>query len=128
MQPDSGTADIAKEAQKNVAKPNVPVTKTDDELHSLRQRLERAKKRKEEAEKAKDIHTAFDLTTYAIPELETKLEKVLEQHKAQENPASMSQNQEDWRSCPNGVEMESEDDDDEGESEVESEDNVIRLP
>lgn len=123
MQPGPGTADIAKEAQTNVVKPNVPVTKTDDELHSLRQRLERAKKRKEEAEKAKDIHTAFDLTTYAIPELEAKLEKVLEQRKAQEkSTAPVSQNQEDWRPHRNGVEMESEDDDDEGESEVEAED------
>ena len=123
MEPVFGTADIAKEAQTNSAKTNVPVSKTDDELHSLRQRLERAKKRKEEAEKAKDIHTAFDLTTYAIPELEAKLEQVLEQRKAQEqSTAPVSQNQEDWRPHRNGVEMESEDDDDEGESEVEAED------
>ena len=123
MEPVFSTANIAKKAHENIAKPNVPVTNTDDELHSLRQRLERAKKRKEEAEKAKDIHTAFDLTTYAIPELEAKLEKVLEQRKAQEkSTASVSQNQEDWRSRQHGVEMLSEDDDDEGESEGEVED------
>ena len=117
MQPVFGTA---KEAQINSAKTNVTVSKTDDELHSLRQRLERARKRKEEAEKAKDLHTAFDLTTYAIPELEAKLEKVLEQRKAQEKlTAPVSQNQEDWRP---GVEMISEDEDDEGESEAEAED------
>lgn len=119
MQP----ADIAKEAQTKSAKTNVPISKTDDELRSLRQRLERAKKRKEEAEKAKDIHTVFDLTTYAIPELEAKLEKVLEQRKAEEKSTGpVSHNQEDWRSHRNGVEMESEDDDDEGESEAEAED------
>ena len=123
MQPVFGTADIAKEAQINSARTNVPVPKTDDELHSLRQRLERAKKRKEEAEKAKDFQTAFDLSTYAIPELEAKLEKVLEQQrKEQEKPAApVSQNQENWRSRPNGVEVESEDEDDEGESEGEAE-------
>ncbi|KAM0800716.1 hypothetical protein BDR22DRAFT_230643 [Usnea florida] len=123
MQPVFGTADIAKEAQTNSAKTNVPVPKTDDELHSLRQRLERAKKRKEEAEKAKDVQSAFDLSTYAIPELEAKLEKVLEQQrKEQEKPAApVSQNQENWRSRPNGVEVESEDEDDEGESEGEAE-------
>ena len=123
MQPGSGTTDIYQGAQINSAKPSVFISKTDDELHSLRQRLERAKKRKEEAEKAKDIHTAFDLTTYAIPELEAKLEKVLEQRKAQEkSTAPVSENHEDWRPHRNGVEMESEDDDDEGESEVEAED------
>ena len=124
MQPVFGTADITKEAQTKSAKTNVPVLKTDDELHSLRQRLERAKKRKEEAEKTKDVQTAFDLSTYALPELEAKLEKVLEQQRKEQgkSAAPVSQNQENWRSRPNGVEVESEDDDDEGESEVEAED------
>ena len=123
MQPVFGTADIAKEAQTNSAKPNVPVSKTDDELHSIRQRLERAKKRKEEAEKAKDIQTANDLIIYAIPDLEAKLETVLkQQRKEQEKSAApVSQKQEDRRSRHTGVEMESEDEDDEGGSEAEAE-------
>ena len=122
MQPVFGTADVAKEAQAKSARTNVPVSKTDDELHSLRQRLERAKKRKEEAEKAKDVQTAFDLSTYAIPELEAKLEKVLEQQRKEQgkSAAPVPQNQEDWRSRPNGVEVESEDDDDEDESEIDA--------
>ena len=120
MQPVFGTADIAKEAQINSARTNGPAPKTDDELHSLRQRLERAKKRKEEADKAKDIQTAFDLSTYAIPELEAKLEKALEQQRKEQvkSAAPVSQSQEDWRPRP---EVESEDEDDEGESEGEAE-------
>ena len=125
MQPVFGTADIAKEAQTNLAKPNFPVSKTDDELRSVRQRLERAKKRKEEAEKAKDVQTANDLTIYAIPELEAKLETVLkQQRKEQEKSAApVSQKQENRRSHRTEVEMESEDDDDEGGSEAEAEDD-----
>ena len=57
------------------------MSKTDDELRSVRQRLERAKKRKEEAEKAKDIQAAFDLSTYTVPELEAKLEAALKQQR-----------------------------------------------
>ena len=123
MQPVFGTADIAKEAQTSSARPNVPVSKTDDELRSVRQRLKRAKKGKEEAEKAKDIQTAFDLTCYTIPELEAKLETLLkQQRKEQEKSAApVSQKQEDRRSQHTGVEMESEDDDDEGGSGAEAE-------
>ena len=120
MQPVFGTADTAKEAQTKSAKTNVPVSKTDDELHSLRQKLEGAKRRKKEAEKAKDTQKAYDLTTFAIPELEAKLEKMLEQQRKEQekSAAPASQNQENWRSRRNGVEMESEDEDDEGESEA----------
>ena len=112
-----------KDAQTIPAKPNVPVSKTDDELHSVRQRLERAKKRKEEAEKAKDVETANDLIVYAIPDLEAKLETLLkQQRKEQEKSAApVSQKQEERRSQHTGVEMESEDDDEEGGSEAEAE-------
>ncbi|KAL9136152.1 MAG: hypothetical protein Q9175_002651 [Cornicularia normoerica] len=115
MQPISGTADIAKEAQTSSATNNVPMSKMDDELNSVRQRLERAKGRKEEAEKGKDTATAFDLTTYAIPELEAKLEMVLkQQRKEQEKSAApVSQTEEHRRSLFTEVETESEYDDDE---------------
>lgn len=125
MQPVSGTADIAKEAQTSSATNNVSMSKIDDELNSVRQRLERAKGRKEEAEKGKDIATAFDLTTYAIPELEAKLEMVLkQQRKEQEKSAApVSQNEEHRRSLHTEMETESEYDDDEDGSEAEGHDN-----
>lgn len=124
MQPISGTADIAKEAQTSSATNNVPVSKMDDELNSVRQRLGRAKVRKEEAEKGKDIATAFDLTTFAIPELEAKLEILLkQQRKEQEKPAApVPQNEEHSRYLHTEVGTESEYDDDEDGSEAEGHD------
>ena len=49
--------------------------KVDPELVELRRKLEAATKKKEEAEKAKDIATASDLTYYAIPELQERIER-----------------------------------------------------
>lgn len=124
MQPVSGTADIAKEAQTSSATNNVPMSKIDGELNSVRQRLERAKRRKEEAEKGKDIATAFDLTTYAIPELEAKLEMVLKRQRKEleKSAVPVSQNEEYRRSLHTEVETESEYDDDEDGSEAEGHD------
>ena len=118
----SGTADVAKEAQTSSAKPNYRTTKTDEELLLVRQRLERAKKRKEEAEKAKDIATAFDLTTYGIPDMEAKLEGLLNQQREEreKSHAPVSQNEKNKTFRHTEVETESEYDDDEGGSEAEA--------
>ena len=116
----SGFVDTAKEAPSSPAKPSTPLTKTDNQLQIVIQRLERFRKRKEEAEKARDITTAADLTYYVIPELEADLEKLLkQQHEEQENSAApVSQNKED-KSRQAEVETESEDSEDEGGSEAE---------
>ena len=116
----SSTADTAKEAQTSPAKPDVPTTRTDDELQKARQRLEQLKKRKEEAEKAKDLVTASDITYYAIPELEARIEKLLKQQpeEQEKRTAPVSQNKEDKRSHHTEVETESEYSDDEGGSGV----------
>ena len=118
----SGTADVGKEAQTSSAKPNVRTTKTDEELLLVCQRLERAMKRKEEAEKAKDVATAFDLTTYGIPDMEAKLENLLKQQREEreKSHAPVSQNEKNKTSHHTEVETESEYDDDEGGSEAEA--------
>ena len=118
----SGTADTAKRAQTKSAKPDVPTTKTDNELQSVRQRLERAKKRKEEAEKARDIPTAFDLTSFVIPDIEAELEKVLKRQREEREKSSppVSQNEEDKIFRHTEVETESEYSHDEGGSEAEA--------
>ena len=93
----SDDADPTKAAPSTPAKPDTPLTKTDNQLQIVRQRLERLRKRKEEAEKARDITTAADLTYYAIPELEADLEKLLLQQleEGENSAAPVSQNEED---------------------------------
>ena len=116
----SGVADTTKETSSSPAKPDIPSTKTDNQLQIVRQRLERLRKRKEEAEKARDITTAADLIYYAIPELEADLEKLLkQQHEEREKSAApVSQNEEE-KSHQAEVETESEGGEDEGGSEAE---------
>ena len=74
----SDFADTTKETPSSPAKPDTPSTKTDNQLQVVRQKLEGLRKRKEEAEKARDISTAADLTYYVIPDLEADLEELLE--------------------------------------------------
>ena len=117
----SSTTDVAKGAQTYSPKPDVPTTKTDDEVRSIRQRLERVKKRKEEAEKAKDITTAFDLSNFVIPDMEAELAKVLKQRQQHEQEASGTpsfQKEEDKMPHRTEVETESEQSDDEHGSEA----------
>ena len=116
----SGIADTTKETPSSPVKPATPSTKTDNQLHIVRQRLERLRKRKEEAEKARDITTAADLTYYAIPELEADLEKLLKQQREEQEKAAapVPQNEED-KSRQVEVETESEGSEDEGGLEAE---------
>ena len=116
----SGIADTTKETPSSPVKPATPSTKTDNQLQIVRQRLERLRKRKEEAEKARDITTAADLTYYAIPELEADLEKLLKQQREEQEKAAapVSQNEED-KSRQVEVETESEGSEDEGGLEAE---------
>ena len=103
----SGSLGTAKEAPSSPAKPVTPATKTDNQLQIVRQKLERKRERKEEAEKAGDISTAADLTYYVIPDLEAELEKLLKQQREEQkkSAAPMSQNEEDK---PHQVEVETE--------------------
>ena len=116
----SDVTDTTKEVPSSPAKPDTPLTKTDNQLQIVRQRLERLRKRKEEAEKARDITTAADLTYYAIPELEADLEKLLKQQREEQekSAATVSQNEED-KFHQAEVETESEGGEDEGGSEAE---------
>ena len=112
----SGTADAAREARPNPA-PTTPSTKTADELQAARQKLKQLTKRREEAEKAKDLATASDLLYYAIPDLEAKIEKILTQQREEQQqqsaaPASPSKKEGDGRSYRAEVETESENGDD----------------
>ena len=111
----SDFADTAKEAPSSPAKPDTPSTKTNNQLQIVRQKLERLRKRKEEAEKARDISTAADLTYYVIPDLEAELEKLLKQQREEQekSAAPMSQNKED-KPRQSEVETESEGSVDEG--------------
>lgn len=111
----SGTADIAKEAQEIPAKPSSRTTMTDEEVLLVRARLARAQKRKEEAEKAKDITTVFDLTTYGIPDMKAKLEKLLEQQRQEreKSHAPVAQDEKNKGSHHTEVDTESEYEDDE---------------
>ena len=67
--------------------------------------------------KAKDVHTVYDISVYAIPDLKEKIERLLkQQRKEQEKRAApVSQKEENERSHHTDVETESED---EGESGV----------
>ena len=103
----SDFADTAKKADTSSARP-VSIDKVNAELQSVRLRLERAKKRKEEAEKAKDIPTVFDLTNFVIPDVEADLKKVLERQREAQ----------DSRPHHTEVETECESSDDERGSEV----------
>ena len=116
----SGIADTTKKPLSSPAEPNTSSTKTDNQLHIVRQKLERVSKRKEEAEKAGDITTAADLTYHVIPDLEADLGKLLKQQREEQekSAAPMSQNEED-KSRQVEVETESEGSDDEGDSEAE---------
>ena len=116
----SDFADTAKEAPSSPAKPDTPSTKTNNQLQIVRQKLERLRKRKEEAEKARDISTAADLTYYVIPDLEADLEKLMKQQREEQekSAAPMSQNKED-KPRQSQVETESEGSVDEGGSEAE---------
>lgn len=118
----SDTSDIAKKAQISSAKPDIPAIKADDELQSVRQKLERVKKRREEAEKAKDTVTASDLTYFVIPGMEAELERLVKQQREEQekSTATVFQNGEDKRSRHTEVETESESSDDEGVSEAEA--------
>lgn len=114
----SSTTDIAKEAQPSPAKSEVPASRTDDELQKARQRLEQVNKRKEEAEKARDLSTASDIIYYAIPDLKAQIEKLLKQQREEqeERVGPVSQTEVDKRSHHTEVETESEYSDDEGGS------------
>ena len=116
----SDIVDTAKKAPSSPAKPDYPLTKTDNQLQIVRQKLERLRKRKEEAEKARDVTTAADLTYYAIPELEADLEKLLKQQREEQknSAAPASQNEED-KSHQAEVETESEGSEDGGGSAAE---------
>lgn len=115
----SHDADIATESRVNLAKPDVPTTKTDDEILSVRRRLERCRRRKVEAENGKDIASAYDLINFGIPDLEAKLENLLTQQREQEKLAApVTQNEESKRSHHTEVETESEYSDDEEDSEA----------
>ncbi len=109
----SGTSDAPKETQTRSTKPIVPTTKIDHELQSVRQRLERAIKRKEEAEEDKDFAKVYDLTNYVIPDLERELETILKQQRSEQekSPAPTSQEEKDKRSHQTKVEMETESED-----------------
>ena len=116
----SSTTEVAKGARKYSPKSDVPTTKTDHRVRSMRQRLERVKKRKEEAEKAKDTTTAFDLSNFVIPDLEAGLAKVLkrrQQHEQEASTVPSFQKEEDKRPHHTEVETESEQSDD-GEAEA----------
>ena len=115
----SGSVDTTQKGPSSPAKPGTSSSKADNQLQIVRQRLERLRKRKEEAEEAKDITTAADLTYYAIPELEADLEKLLLQQREElENSAARVFHNEEDKSRQAEVETESEGSEDEGGSEA----------
>ena len=107
----SSATDAVKGAPQESPNPGIPTTKSDDEVRSMRQRLERVKKRKEEAENAKDITTAFDLSNFVIPDMEAELAEVLKQRQRQEHEESVAplfQKEEDKKPHHTRVETDSE--------------------
>ncbi|KAI4280602.1 MAG: hypothetical protein L6R38_004336 [Xanthoria sp. 2 TBL-2021] len=73
----------------------MPTNKTDDELQKSHQKLAQLTRRKEEAEKAKDLTTASDLTYYAIPDLEARIKVLLQQQQREEQDERAPQKKED---------------------------------
>ncbi len=119
-QPASSTADTAKAAHPSPAKPDVPPTRTDDELHEARLKLEKLIKRKEEAEKSKHLDIVSDISNYAIPDLEENIERLLKQQRAEQKqrPAPLFRAKKYKESYHTVVETDSEISDDEGGSGV----------
>ncbi|KAL8706837.1 MAG: hypothetical protein Q9225_007904, partial [Loekoesia sp. 1 TL-2023] len=120
-QPTSNTTGTGKEAQPSPANPEIPTNKTDDELQKSRQKLARLKKRKEEAEKVKDIATAADLMNYAIPDLEAQIEQLLKQQNEKQDKDAPPGSKENVDKGSHHAEMETESEysDDEGGSGIE---------
>ncbi|KAL8724345.1 MAG: hypothetical protein Q9181_006866, partial [Wetmoreana brouardii] len=116
----SGIVDASKETKPNSTEPELPTSKTDDELQKARQKLEQLERRREEAENAKNLETASDLRYYAIPDIKEQIEKLRKrQREEQEKRAAAAfQKQEAKESHHTKMETESEDSDDEGGSEV----------
>ena len=71
----SDIADNVKKAEGYSILPDDTLNSLDAETPSVRLRLERAKRRKAEAEKVKDTTTVYDLTNFVIPDLEARLEE-----------------------------------------------------
>jgi len=117
----SNTADTTNESQASEPKPNVPKTsKMNDELPKLYKKLEEVRKKREECERSGNHNTAADLTYYAIPDLEMRIEVLKEQQREEQKKRSapLSGNDEDRKSHHTEVETESEDSDDDGVSET----------
>ena len=64
--------------QQNAAKPGIPTTSTDSDLRTARLKLDQYKMKQEAAEKAMDIATASDIRYYAIPDLEARIQQLVE--------------------------------------------------
>ncbi|KAI4264435.1 MAG: hypothetical protein L6R42_000452 [Xanthoria sp. 1 TBL-2021] len=114
----TSTAGTAKEARRSPTNPKNPTNKTDDELQKSHQKLAQLTRRKEEAEKAKDLATAADLTYYAIPDLEARIKVLLLQQRAEQDERA-PQEKEDEGPYRTGIETENENSDDERGSGVE---------
>lgn len=109
----------AEEVQPVLAKPDVPITRADEELQKVRQRLDEVKKKKQKAEKENDPGTASDIEYYVIPELEAQINLLLKRQleEQEEGTVPTSQSEENKSSLHTAVvETESENSDDGGES------------
>lgn len=85
VQPMFGTAETAKAAQPSPTKPDLPpLTKTDNEILKVRQKLDHLREKKEAASKAADHSMVTDITYYAIPDLVAQLDKLLLQQQRED--------------------------------------------
>ena len=88
-------SDIHKDqaAQLNRAKPRIPTSSTDGDLRTARLKLEQYKLKQEVAEKAMDIATASDLRYYAIPDLEARIQRLVELQREEQNKRSIPESE-----------------------------------
>lgn len=76
-------------AQQNAAKPRIPITSTDSDLRTARLKLDQYKMKQEAAEKAMDIATASDIRYYAIPDLEARIQQLVELQREEQDKHSI---------------------------------------